>query len=75
MTVNSTIEQHHNEVKKMTETRLVTLQKTWEIQVCDNELNAFSCVKTFHSEDDAKDYFDNYKVRLVQKALVGVEEK
>jgi hypothetical protein len=59
----------------MTEERLVTLQETWEIQVCDNGVNAYHTFETFHNEADAVDAFDLYKVRLVQKGLINVREK
>jgi hypothetical protein len=56
-------------------TRIVTPQRIWEVQVCDNSIGAYTVHSTFDNIDVAQGVFDNFKVRLVQKSLIEMGEK
>tara|TARA_R110000803_G_scaffold8609_5_gene27603 strand:+ start:2667 stop:2846 length:180 start_codon:yes stop_codon:yes gene_type:complete len=53
--------------------QVVTRQNTWELQVCDNTLGAYSTYLEFHEEELALSVLKDFKFRLVQKALIEVE--
>ena len=55
--------------------RTITPQLEWEIQVCDNNIGAFSKYVSFKDEEMANLAFANFKVRLVQKSLIELGEK
>ena len=59
----------------MTVERTVTPQLEWEIQICDNNINAFTKYVSYSDEELANLAFTNFKVRLVQKSLIELGEK